>query len=346
MPEDLRVAHVMGELRPSGMERMLVSAAPYFRQLGVEPVVIGQGDEHPFAEAMTESGLSVSTPPAGISRGEWLGTILRRTEPDVVHLHPEGHWAETVLRTRRSVRRAPMVRTVHSVFDAHGRWWLSRRLQGVVGDRFVQQFVAPSPDVALNERRFGRDLRVILNWVDDRYHDPESRGPDSMSGLDPLAVVVGNCSEIKNHELALSVLLDGGFRIAHLGAEGGASSRETALLDEADRSGRLAFRGVADPLPWLRRADLFALPSRVEGMGVALAEAIAMGVPCLVNDVPGVSWARSAPGVELAGTTTAWQTAARRLRTSPSRDDGAAVPDLTAQRGAREYTDVYRHALG
>jgi glycosyltransferase involved in cell wall biosynthesis len=239
----------------------------------------------------------------------------------------------------------PVIRTVHSIFDASGRWWLSRRLQGMVADRFVQEFVACSADVAGNEERFARNPRIIMNWVDDRYHHAETRTPDSESGLDPLAVIVGNCSDIKNHELALAVLLDAGFRIAHLGDESRASSAEATLLDEAAQTHRLATRGVGDPLPWLRRADLFAFPSRYEGMGVALAEAVAMGVPSLVNDVPGLAWARHAPGVQFAASPEGWRTAvANHNAKNVSRID-IALPDLRAERGAREYTDVYSRAL-
>lgn len=41
------------------------------------------------------------------------------------------------------------------------------------------------------------------------------------------------------------------------------------------------------PAQWFRRAGLFVLPSRREGMSNALLEAQSWGVPCVVSDIPG-----------------------------------------------------------
>jgi glycosyltransferase involved in cell wall biosynthesis len=48
------------------------------------------------------------------------------------------------------------------------------------------------------------------------------------------------------------------------------------------------FRGaLSDPGPALRDADLFVLPSREEGMSIALLEAMALGLPVVVSSIPG-----------------------------------------------------------
>ena len=44
---------------------------------------------------------------------------------------------------------------------------------------------------------------------------------------------------------------------------------------------------AADPSEALREADLFILPSREEGMSIALLEAMALGVPVVASSIPG-----------------------------------------------------------
>ncbi len=50
----------------------------------------------------------------------------------------------------------------------------------------------------------------------------------------------------------------------------------------------ITFAGsVADPTEALRKADLFVLPSREEGMSIALLEAMALGIPIVASSIPG-----------------------------------------------------------
>jgi glycosyltransferase involved in cell wall biosynthesis len=54
------------------------------------------------------------------------------------------------------------------------------------------------------------------------------------------------------------------------------------------RGHSIEFTGVlADPTAALRQADLFILPSREEGMSIALLEAMALGMPVVASQIPG-----------------------------------------------------------
>ena len=62
----------------------------------------------------------------------------------------------------------------------------------------------------------------------------------------------------------------------------------------ADRIARLGLVGsvelpgiAADPSEILRESDLFVLPSREEGMSIALLEAMALGIPSVASAIPG-----------------------------------------------------------
>lgn len=46
---------------------------------------------------------------------------------------------------------------------------------------------------------------------------------------------------------------------------------------------------ISDLAPYLQASDLFVFPSRREGFGTVQIEAMACGLPCVVNELPGVS---------------------------------------------------------
>jgi glycosyltransferase involved in cell wall biosynthesis len=64
-----------------------------------------------------------------------------------------------------------------------------------------------------------------------------------------------------------------------------------AMVADAERAGvadRLRFIGVThDVQGYLRAADMYVLPSRREGLPVALLEAMACGLPCVASRLPG-----------------------------------------------------------
>lgn len=333
----LRVIHVLGPLRPSGMERMLVAAAPYFAEKA-ESIVIGQGPENPFASELQSNGYDVRiVPPIRSARGMLaLSSLFRMSAPDVVHIHSESAFLFSVLCSRLWAPRARIVRTVHSIFLPRGWAYFSRTLQALLADRLVDRFIAPSPEVATNELRWNRSCRTIFNWVSDSFYSVQDRQQEMN-----LALLVGNCSSVKNHELALRALTKTNLKIAHVGSERGASTQEQALLDQLDNSGRLVHRGAADPLPFLLRASVYLLPSRAEGMGVSLAEALCVGVSSIVADVVGLRWAKGLPGVRHIPNNEENWIEALTESSNERATSHLPVPDFRAERGTREYLKVY-----
>lgn len=129
---------------------------------------------------------------------------------------------------------------------------------------------------------------VVPLGVGEEFFDPE---PAPIRGLPERYVLyVGNRHPHKNVDLLLSAFAEihSNYPSVHLVLAGAYLPEETARLEElgiADRTVRLR---VSDrQLPWLyHRAAAFAFPSRYEGFGLPVLEALAAGCPVAMSNAP------------------------------------------------------------
>ncbi|MFE9426071.1 glycosyltransferase [Kitasatospora sp. NPDC006697] len=290
-PVDGGVARVVADLvrgqRAQG-HRVLVACPPGGR-LG--PQALAAGAELLEWPARRSPGPSV---PAETAR---LRRLVRQAGPDLVHLHS----AKAGLAGRLAVRgRRP------TVFQPHA-WSFAAATGGLAEvsarwERYATRWATSVLCVSEQERGDGEaagvlaDYTVVPNGVDLAHYAPAERRAARLSlGLDlsvPLAVCVGRLCRQKGQDLLLSAWPAVARRVptAQLALVGGGPDA-AALAAQAralPEPYRVRLTGdVTDPRPWLAAADLVVLPSRWEGMALAPLEAMAMGRPVLLADVPG-----------------------------------------------------------
>jgi glycosyltransferase involved in cell wall biosynthesis len=361
----MKVLHVLGELRSSGAEVMLRSAGPLWRQHGVYADILATGDRvGPYARVLETQGYRIHHLPFERSPRFALRfhSFLGQHDYDVAHLHTERAFIHLGLASR--ARRMTVVRTVHSAFPFEGalqrRRSYQRRLARWAGIRFV----AIGPSVAENERRFANPTRVVNNWLEvDRFTptQPSQReAAREQLGVPPngfVAVTVGNCSPTKNHASLLQALsqLEDPMFLLHVGEESDLPERE--LASRLGLQDRCRFLGRTDPLPALRAADLFVMPSLYEGLGIASLEALSTGLPAVLTDVPGsvdlrdvsedIVWSPTDP----EGLSAALARARVRFhghRASSAREKQAALirERYSPMAGVTGYTTTYRECAG
>lgn len=349
-----KVLHVFGPLRPSGMERMLAGSAQAWNARGWDIVAVGEGEHNPYGSELESVGVKVRV----VSTHRTLRGIneLRRTiraeRPDVVHIHVEGMHGPLALAARLGMPRGRLVRTIHSIFQLRGTRrvvrWFQTRLFRLLGGRSV----APSEAVARNELEFwGVRTRIVENWVDDSFQVAPLRTFELTS--ERLTVtLLGNCSPIKRHELVLSAALaSDSWAVVHQGVEAGASTFESSLVFELDAKGRIEMVDPHTPVQvTLERGSVFAFSSEVEGFGIALAEALCLGRPCLVSASPGLEWAAELPGTQLVDDA-GWAGALLQFEQAPTklvdlylaaRGNALHIRErFSMRRGVDEYERIY-----
>lgn len=293
----MRVLHVLNELRASGAEVGLERAAMYWRERGVDCAILSTGQQvGPHASQLERAGYEVlHLPLRGNPSFLWsFVRLIRRHQFDVVHVHAERAFVYLCLAA--TLAGAGTVRTVRAIFLFQGRLARRRSLQRRIARLSGTRFVAISASVAANEeRRFSNPTLQISNWVDTDYFRPPTSHERSVARRthavpdDAMAVVtVGNCAPVKNHENFLRAMVRSTavWIWLHVGEEGSDPS-DRRLAETLGVAEQCRFLGRRDPLAALHAADVFAMPSLHEGLGMATVEALSTGLPALLTDVPG-----------------------------------------------------------
>lgn len=228
-----------------------------------------------------------------------LARLFRRWAPDVIHCRNWNAWPDTVLAHRfaRVLRgtRPTLVWSFHGFPDIAPMPWRRRILSRGLA-RFTDHAVAVCRDSAdrfadqagLLRSRF----EVLYNGVDCARFSPseDKAAVRRRLGLpeEPLLVLTAaSLTPIKNHELLVAAVallrrrLSRDVRFLLLG-EGALRPDIETQIGRLGLEDVLSLPGASDQvLDYLQAADVFVLPSRLEGMSNAILEAMACGLPVI-----------------------------------------------------------------
>lgn len=133
---------------------------------------------------------------------------------------------------------------------------------------------------------------IIPNGVDSADHAPADSVPKASTTGSPRILLLGRLAHQKGCDVllrALAAIREYPFEL-ELAGDGPerhaleALARTLGLADRVHFSGWVPREHLSEHY---RRADIFALPSRAEGMSNALLEAMAYALPVVASDVPG-----------------------------------------------------------
>ena len=311
----MKILHLITRMDRGGSAVNTLLSATGQLQAGHE-VVLAMGpsvesEMSPEEAAVTERSLAKFTQAGGTI--QVLPALFRRPSPihdlraffqirkllsgkfDVVHTHTSK--AGALGRLAAWGRAKSIVHTSHGhVFHGYYGWLATKFF--ILAERFLalrcHALVALTPQerddhLALNVGKpsqwhvvhSGVDIKAIASGTDSADAEKTWR-----------AVSVGRLVSIKGMDRLIRawrevVDRDASARLAIIG-DGPELPALQELSEGLGLGNHIHFTGWTEPLPYLRSAKSFVLLSRNEGMGRAVVEAMAVGLPCVVADVCGL----------------------------------------------------------
>ncbi|WP_437578806.1 glycosyltransferase family 4 protein [Sorangium sp. So ce887] len=300
----LRIVHVVSSLNGGGMEHFVLRLAEAQRRHGHEASILALRGG-PLAELARQRALPVTVLGGRLpARVAHAALAFARSRPQVIHAHnPTALHYATVGKV---LTRARLVFTDHAqtrgIIRVPSRFeW--RATDAVVGcsqdtaDKSGAVGVAGNISVIHNgiditpARRTREEVRAELGFGAGPAAQSE---PASPSGGAFLGIMPAAFHPVKAHDVllrALSRLRDRGVAVTVLiVGDGDERDRIHGLARELGIHGKEArFLGFRKDVPdLLLAADFFVLPSRDEGLPLAVLEAMARSLPVVVTPVGGV----------------------------------------------------------
>lgn len=298
-----RILHVVPDMMPYGLERVVWSLVTRADLGSFEPAVVSLYDAEPGSMGPELERRGIPVFHLGKRRGfdartfGALTSVLRSWQPDLVHTH--NYVLRYVLPAAAAAGMPPIVHTIHNVADREverlGQW-----LHQVAFRRWARP-VAIAEEVASSFQRVYRLPRPVLipNGIDlspyeaARLQRAEWRRNEGFAESDLLLTCIARFYEQKNHKTlleAFAMVKDELPRAKLLLAGDGylrpALERQTA---ELGLSGQVKFLGRREDVARILGAsDVFVLPSLWEGNPLSVMEAMAAGLPVAATAVGGV----------------------------------------------------------
>lgn len=305
MAEKLHVLHVVGAMDIGGIENMLMTLMPYMREKGIIFDFAVHGEFVGVHESnIKEMGGNVYHVPKFVGVNiisyfySWCKMFIDHPELKIIH----GHMTSTACIYLLIAKLYSRTAIAHSHNTGQRGNLISKYIKSIM--EFPLRYIADyffACSRAAAVFRFGNNILKKTNYMlwknaiateKFRFNEEKRRIYRQKLGISSENFLIGHVGRMtisKNHMYLLDV-----FACFHKKQ----ANSQLLLLGDGELHGEVRKKindlniqdsvidlgAVNNPADYLSAMDVFCLPSKWEGFGVAIIEAQVNGLPCLVSD--------------------------------------------------------------
>lgn len=293
LKNNLIVFHVIDSLGLGGAESLLVGSMEGLSTF-CDNIIITLNDVNAFDEKLkgyTVINLGWKSNYSVLKAVTHLKRLIKTYNPKVIHAHL--YWS-TIIARIATPKSTKLIVTYHSlIYHPENMAQYSRKM--LILDKILYKpyhntvFISAMVDEVISSAiNIKYRKQIIPNYVEDRYFQSPKKDYLELPSSKPLQIVsVGNLRQEKNYHFLIEVLGQFEATQVQLDIYGKGIQEEVLRRVITQRDIRnVTLKGISYDLDHiLSKYDLFVMASQFEGFGIALAEAMAIGLPCLVSNI-------------------------------------------------------------
>ena len=218
---------------------------------------------------------------------------LMRLGRDCTLVHGQFTFSAAAAVVAQAVHRRPVVATVHGsdIFQVPAlRFGTSFTRHTLMRCAAITTVSSALAGVCASMNIPASRLHVIANSIDTEFFAPPTNGERATAILFVGSLIRRKGVDTLIHAMPQVLAVHPGQRLVIIG-EGPEEAALRSLSANLGIDGEVDFLGFQSQKSvraWMQRAELFVLPSREEGQGVVLLEALACGTPVVASQVGGI----------------------------------------------------------
>lgn len=302
-----KIIHVLNEVKYSGAEFMLLDLADTkrFKRLDFSVVAVGKVKGEFYDEFNKKIQTRYIKYKSTIKLCPDITTVreffnyIRSEKPHVVHLHQErANFSLAIICKMAGVNK--IIRHVHHIFPVKPGIFgyiyktvrlIQRRLLRTIGVYFISNSNSGFQNECITYQN--RPHQIIPNWINTKRLLTKYNQTNAYDFPKHATVLLstGGSWGYKNQELIIKSLAYLPDHVHYIRV--GTNTEGDKYLELAKKlkvNNRFHDMGMVDDItPFLKRADIFVMPSTIEGFGNAALEALIVGKPCVLSDRPALN---------------------------------------------------------